>query len=348
MMNRRVFVIGYPAEVGGANTELWHTVKLWRRFGVGVTLVPTWQAPPAWRTRLETIGCATVESSPNDLQDVPGLAGGIVVSFCNTKFLAVADRLRALECRIVWLGCMNWLFAAERLHYRRHGCFWRHVFQSRYQRDQLMPQLRRFGLEDRRTRVIHGPLCLDEFPFEPLPHAAGEAFQIGRISRGEVDKFARNSWQLYARTPHPLRVRVLGWSREVESRLGPPPPWATCLAPGAQPVEQFLKSLHVMVQVNGDAVENWPRVGLEAMAAGVPLVVESKGGWTEMVRHGETGFLCHSDDQIAYATARLAYDEPYRLAIARQARCDLVDRLARPEAIWAEWRELFEELDLRV
>ena len=28
----RVFLIGYPGEMGGANTEAWHTIKLWRRF----------------------------------------------------------------------------------------------------------------------------------------------------------------------------------------------------------------------------------------------------------------------------------------------------------------------------
>lgn len=33
----RVFVMGYPGELGGACTELWHTIKLWRQFGVEVT-----------------------------------------------------------------------------------------------------------------------------------------------------------------------------------------------------------------------------------------------------------------------------------------------------------------------
>ena len=36
-----VFLIGYPGEMGGANTEAWHTVKLWRRYGVEVHLIPT-------------------------------------------------------------------------------------------------------------------------------------------------------------------------------------------------------------------------------------------------------------------------------------------------------------------
>ncbi len=75
----------------------------------------------------------------------------------------------------------------------------------------------------------------------------------------------------------------------------------------------FLQSLHVLVQSNAAAVENWPRVGLEAMAAGVPLVVDAKGGWLEMLRHGRTGYLCRTEDEFAYYAARLAYDEAHRL-----------------------------------
>ncbi len=162
-----VFVCGYPAEVGRANTELWHTVRLWRRMGLGVTLIPTWQADPQWQARLDQIGCRTVEASPDDLQGVPGLAGSIVVAMCNTRFLAVAERFRELGCRIVWLGCMNWLFPKERLHYRRHGPFDCHVFQSRHQRDELEPQLRRYGYDERQGRLIRGAIDLDEFPFVP-------------------------------------------------------------------------------------------------------------------------------------------------------------------------------------
>jgi hypothetical protein len=107
-----IFVAGYPSDIGGANTELWHTVKLWRRFGLDVTLLPTWEAPLEWKHRLDAIGCRTVALSPPGtggafLDGVPGLAGSIVVSMCNTRFLAVAEQFRARGCRIVWLGCMN-------------------------------------------------------------------------------------------------------------------------------------------------------------------------------------------------------------------------------------------------
>jgi glycosyltransferase involved in cell wall biosynthesis len=352
MMVTRVFVCGYPSHLGGANTELWHLVKLWRRFGLDVTLIPTWTADPAWQARLDAIGCRTIEVMPKSdehhvgiinhaLWDIPDLPGGIVVSLCNTKFLTVADQFRELGCKIVWLGCMNWLFPVERLHYNKYGCFDRHVFQSRYQRDQLVPQLRRHGLSDDRAAVIRGAFDCEEFPFQPLEHKQGEIFTIGRMSRAAADKFSPKTWEILARVPHPIHARVLGWSPEVCARLGPPPVWAECLPAGGQTPREFLGALAALVQTGGQAIENWPRVGLEAMSAGVPVVCENSGGWREMIRHGETGYLCDSPDQFAYYTARLAYDESHRMEIIRRARQVLETELAQPEIIWDQWQQLF-------
>ena len=277
------------------------------------------------------------------MEDVPGLAGGVVVSFCNTKFLAVAERLVRLGCRTIWVGCMNWLFPVERLHYRRHGPFTRHVFQSRFQRERLAGQLRRFGFQQEQGRIIRGAIDADEFPFAPRPHAPGEEFVVGRISRADPEKFLPSLWKAYARIPPPVRARVLGWKRQFEARLGPPPPWAECFPAGSQSAGEFLGTLHALVQA-GAAVENWPRVGLEAMAAGVPLVVDAKGGWKEMVRHGQTGYLCRDEYEQADCAARLARDEDHRLDIACRARAALTAELAEPRAIWSQWRELLEGL----
>ncbi len=336
-----IFIFGYPRNVGGAGTELWHTLKLWRRMGLPVTLVPTWQADPAWRRRLDALGCRTVECTPERLDTVPGLAGSVAAAWCNEHFAAVAPRLGELGCRTVWAGCMNWLFPAERLHYRRHGPFDRYVFQSRYQRDQLVPQLARFGYRPEQGRVIRGAFDPGEFPFRPRPHAEGETFVIGRISRASPEKFSRRTWALYRRTPHPIRARVLGFAPEVAAHTGEPPPWAECLPPGSQTAAEFLPTLHAQVFA-GATAENWPRTGLEAMAAGVPLVVDRRGGWCEMIRHGHTGFLCDTDDDFAYYTARLARDEELRMHVAYQARRELEQRLAEPTALAAEWGELLE------
>jgi hypothetical protein len=339
-----VFVIGYPGGLGGANTECWHTLRLWRRFGLEVTLIPTWTADAVWRDRTDRLGCRTVTASPETLGAVPGLKGAVAVSFCNTHFLRHAGRFHDLGCRIVWVNCMTWLFPDERRHYRRHGPLDRYVFQSDYQEAELLPQLARFGVAPEQCRRIRGAFCWDEFPFAPRPHEAATPLVIGRLSRAAADKYAADTWSTYARIAEPIRARLMGWNRAVEKKLGPPPPWAECLAECAEPPLDFLRTLHAMIPVNGGAGENWPRCGLEAMAAGVPIVAENRWGWREMIRHGQTGYLADSPEEMARYANRLAVDESHRLEIARRARKAIEEELANPEEIWSKWKGLFESL----
>ena len=341
----RIYVVGAPGAVGGADTELWHTLRLWRSRDLPVTVVPTWKLNTAWRARCEAIGCQVSEPQrPGALLDVPGIRSGVVVSFCNGHFLDHAGRFREAGCRVVWVNCMTWLFPAERKHYDHFGLFDHYVFQSRHQERALTAKLAGYGYRPGQGTVIRGAFCLDEFPFRPRPHAAREPLRIGRISRPDADKYSSNTWPIYARIPHPIRARLMAWSPQIEEKLGPPPPWAECLPVNAEPAAEFFAKLHAMVQVNGGAGENWPRSGLEAMATGVPVVVQNLWGWREMIRHGRTGFLCDDDDQIAYYTARLAYDEDLRLAVAANARRALEEEHADSDRLWSQWCGVFAHL----
>jgi len=329
-----IFVSGFPGPVGGANTECWHTARLWREHGLSVTFIPTWKATQPQLNHLEKIGCKIIESDPDSLRNVPGLPEGVVVSFCNSSFLKIASRFQDLGCRIVWLGCMTWLFAEERKHYRRRRPF-----------EAYQPQLAKFGVKPSQCHRIRGALCWGEFPFQPLPHKPAAPFVVGRLSRAAEDKYSSNTWSIYGRIPHPVNARLMAWDRNVQRKLGKPPQWAECLPAGAETAQQFFSKLHCMMQANGGAGENWPRSGLEAMASGVPVVVQNRWGWREMIRHGRTGYLCKSDDELAFYTARLAYDEDQRLEMAHQARKTLETELANPDSIWARWQKLFDAIE---
>jgi hypothetical protein len=313
---------------------------VWRAAGWEVNFLPAWRPRARWHARLSSIGCQTLRGHANNLAEIAGLRDALVVSFCNAHFLQLAPRLRELGCRLVWVNCMTWLFPREVELYAQHGPFDAYVFQSRYQQNELQPRLAEFGVQPEQCHRIPGAFCPDEFPFRPLAHAAHEPFVIGRLSRPAPDKFAAKSWEIYGRIPVPLRARILGWSTEVEQKLGSPPTWAECLPAGAESAQQFLATLHCLLPINGGARENWPRVGLEAMSAGVPLVVENRWGWQEMVRHGETGFLCDTADDFAYHAARLARDEELRLRIARQARYTLEVESGAERRLIARWRNV--------
>ena len=135
---------------------------------------------------------------------------------------------------------------------------------------------------------------------------------------------------------------MLGMDERTHEKLGDPPTWADCLRPMALSSRDFFRQLHATLPVNGGARENWPRAGLEAMAAGVPVVAQNAWGWREMIIHGETGFLGDCDEELAHYTAMLAYDEELRLEIAANARRRLEDELADPDRIWQGWQRLFE------
>lgn len=339
---RKIFLVGYPGSVGGAGTECWHTLRLWRRYNLQVTLIPTWGAPlPCWRQKVNMLGYPTWETTAEKLQEIPGLRGAIVVSFCNSQFLAHADRFRDLGCRIVWAGCMCWLFEAERRHYERRGPFDAYVFQSQHQMDCLRPQLARYGVKPEQMHLVRAAFMTEEWPFRPRPHRRGEPLVVGRISRAAPDKYHPQTWQIYQRIPHPVRARVMAWSQEVERKVGPPPRWAEALPVNAESSQDFIARLHVMLQANGGAQENWPRSGLEAMATGVPLVVPNRWGWKEMVIHGRTGFLADTDDELSYYAARLGYDEGLRQYMAREGRKHLQQQLAPPDIIWQRWEAVF-------
>lgn len=344
---RRVFVLGCPSAVGGASTELWHTIRLWRSFGLNVTVVPTWHALPQWRERLAALDVEVHQvQGVDDLQQVPGLPGATVVSFCNGQFLKAAAKLREMGCPLVWVNCMTWLFGAEVVFCRRHGPMDGYVFQSDFQRQTLLPQLTPYGLRPEQCHLIRGAFCTDEFPLATRPHGDGQPFVFGRIARADADKWSSNLWPIYSAVRHARKqARVMAWSDRLTEKCGLPPRWVDILPQAAETAQEFMSTLHCLFPINGDAQENWPRAGLEAMAAGVPIVAQRQWGWCEMIEHGVTGFLGANDSELADYVTMLANDEDLRLRIASAARGRLTSELANRQTIWQGWRALFASLE---
>lgn len=344
-MTKRIFWSGFPGPCGGANTECYHTARMLREHGVDVTFIPTGFADKDYRKKLEAIGCKITEAKAEELSAVDGLKDSIVISMCNSNFIAMADVYRKLGCRIIWVNCMTFSYPPELKHYQTYGKpFEVYVFQSEWQRKILESVLSPYGYTSEQGHLIRGAFYHDEFPFNPRPHPAGTPFVIGRISRAAPDKFSSNLWPIYKKIPHPIKARVMAWNKDVQRKCGPPPRWAKTMKSCEENAYTFLSRLHAMVHVNGGAGENWPRSGLEAMSAGVPLVVQNQWGWKEMVRHGETGYLCNDDSQLAYYTAKLAYEEDHRMAMIQNARNVLVEEYADMEKIWEGWEVMLDGL----
>jgi len=349
----QIFQLGYPGGMGGANTECWHTVKLWREAGWDVTLIPTWGEDHAWRAKLESIGAETIQVErvkPQDpkaprrprLHDVPGLPGSIVVGMCNRHVSGVIDELRAIGCKIVWVNCMTFIDEPEHRATVDNGPADAYIFQSEYQRSRLEPRLRRYGYRPDQGFLIRGAFDCAEWPFRPRSHKASGEFVVGRLSRPDADKWSSNHWAILAGIPFKeRRALCMGWNGVTENKCGRAPSWAECLPPQEIDTREFLARCHCLLHVNGGAKENWPRVGLEAMATGVPVIAQNKWGWREMIDHKRTGFLANNDAELAYYAADLAHREILRLNIAEAARARL-EELAEPGRLISGWRQVFE------
>jgi glycosyltransferase involved in cell wall biosynthesis len=339
------FVIGYPSFLGGADTELWHVLRLWVQRGMSVTLIPTWLPRPEQRRRLDRLGVQTIQIARGcELPTVATLPGSIAIGFCNAEFLSSAERLRRMQCPLIWVNCMTYVSTNELEVCRRIGPFDAYVFQSQFQLERLAPIYRSLGASPHSFFKIRSPISFDEFPFAFHARSRTEPFVVGRIARPDPAKWFEQLFSVYRAIRAPqLHARLMAWSPQLTAKCGSPPDWVCALQANAESSETFLKSLHCLVPINGGAEENWPRAGLEAMASGIPIVTENNWGWREMIRHGRTGFLSDITHLAECATV-LVEDDDLRYEMARAARADLELELANPEIIWGQWKTMLSSL----
>jgi len=341
----RVFLLGYPAGLGGAGTECWHTVKMLRANGVEVHLIPTWGKDDNWKAKLAAIGCETHHITREGIEDFGPLRGSIVIGMCNSNVYRIWPKLKRMGVKLVWLNCMSFLFPAEKANFFAHGMPAAFIYQSEFQRAELERSMIGSSYRPEIGHLIRGAFDLTEFPFDYQARTAADPFVVGRLSRPSLDKWPKDLWDIYAAIDHPNRqALVMGVNDQTRSKIGPSPTWGRALEPQMLSVPEYLRRIHCMVTTNGSARENWPRVGLEAMASGVPLVVPNQWGWKEMVRHGETGFLANDNGELSSYATMLANDEDlrYRMAVAGRA---WVEELANPNTIWAGWERILTELN---
>jgi len=350
----RIFWAGFPGPCGGANTECWHTAKLLREHGVEITFLPTAGAdlnsPTSMKDDLLRIGCDIQQVKRQDLKTIDGIGDSVVVSMCNNNFLRVAKDFRDLGCRVVWVNCMTLVYRVEIAHYTGYGkTFDAYVFQSDWQRAKVEKVLEKFGYSPEQGHLIRGAFDVSEYPFRPRVHWPKTRLVVGRLARGMPDKWSSNHWPILLQAHRLIEARCMAWSDPVERKLKRPPDVlpAVLLKSCEEPVSEFLAACHCLLAVNGGAGENWPRTGLEAMAAGVPIIAQGQWGWKEMIEHGRTGLLADPQDEFNELAdhVREFYDnEELRMHLALEARREVAEVHANPERIWPKWETLLKEL----
>ena len=136
-----------------------------------------------------------------------------------------------------------------------------------------------------------------------------DSFRFGRISRPAPDKFNSKQLWIYESmvAPRPKQGLIVGWSNDIEKKIGRPPEWVGIVPPASITQHAFYEFCDYLI-MSTDTTENLPRVGLEAMASGSLLIVDNRGGWPLLVDHGRTGWLCADEREFVYHASRAAYE----------------------------------------
>ena len=178
------------------------------------------------------------------------------------------------------------------------------------------------------------------FPF--IEKRSEEFFGCGRMSRQDRDKYSSNTLHIYEYfvAPQPKRGLFVGFDKRSEEKVGIPYAWIQTALDHTQCNQQdFYRHCEIVLQPS-DTTENWPRVGLEAMASGSILIVDNRGGWRRQVHHGVTGWLCDNERDFIYYASKMAYEPSFRFEMALCA-LERLDRLAGVAVSQESWEKVF-------
>lgn len=162
--------------------------------------------------------------------------------------------------------------------------------------------------------VQESPIDLDRFhPGE----ASNPVFTVGRMSRDVPNKHHAEDPGLYLElATQGIKVRIMGGTC-----LGIQHPNIELLPVETQAPEDFLRSLDCFYyRTRSDWFETYGRVVFEAMACGLPAVVEARHGYAEQLHNGVDSLLVNDSQEARSAILELVADKGRRRSLGAGAR----------------------------
>ena len=193
------------------------------------------------------------------------------------------------------------------------------------------------GLSGHEALLLENPVDDFFFGVPRTPAAAPTVMTLGRLSRQKApENFAAVARSVRARTPGARFVWVgdgdAGYRTLLEEAGCEVTGWCDRAA-----VARHLASAHVYLQTS--RWEGLPISVIQALAAGVPCVVNDCIGNRDAVEHGVDGFVA-APGTLAERVAQLLADEPLRERFGAAARVEAARRFGRA-AFRAQVREIY-------
>ncbi len=177
------------------------------------------------------------------------------------------------------------------------------------------------------------PSPIDIERFAPRAREAHERPVIGRLSRDTADKHHPDDIAVY-KTLVARGCKLLLQGATTLTGALPTGDAIRLLPEGAMSAPDFLHELDIFYYRTGEHVETFGRVVLEAMACGLPVVCHRHGGYADVIRHGENGYLFDTSDEALAILDQLVAQPELRASIGGAAR-RTVEQLYSPQALAA-------------
>lgn len=184
----------------------------------------------------------------------------------------------------------------------------------------------RYGVPASKISVVPNYVLTEDFVPASAPAEDPYALFVGRMSAEKnplavVEACSGLGLTLWMVGDGPLRRQA----RDTADRVGTPVKWIDRVPHSDLPAIMNKALLFILVSPH----EGHPKALLEAMACGLPVVGANSPGIRELIRHGETGWLCGTDpSSIRQAIQRLISDPGLRKKLGQNARKFVVEHFA--------------------
>jgi len=334
LKSKKIGVVGFPGLYGGAGVELDCQLTLWKEMGYEIHLIPT-NNPQNEPLLPKTLYRATVHEARDysKIKDMP------VISFCNDMFLTDIKKIKKEARKTIFVNCMTWLFNDEKKAHT-DGQIDLFLYQTNHTQKKVGPTLEKLNSKYN-WKVFKSWFDDERFLFHK--NRATDKFRFGRISREDGDKYSHDQLYIYNTMVAPVNKSgiILGFDNRSEKKIGTPPDWIRTYPGNGITQEEFYSHCQCIIQ-KADTYENWPRIGMEAMSSGSILIVDNRGGWTEMIKHGETGWLCNDQREFIYYSSRMAFEREEREKMSLRAKEYFTEVINNKEKSKEDWKEIFD------
>ena len=330
----RIYVFGWPSDLGGADTKLAHLLDLLRD-RCELTVIPNEARLLRQANWVRFLAERGIRSAL--LQQLPPVLEGFALALGNPFFFSrhIAHEARRRGLRVIWSSEMTWHHEGE-LEAVKAGIVDKVLYTSEFQKSFLAP-----GYGSLESVVTGNYIDARTFPF---CRRANQIFTIGRLSRATAGKYPEDFPVFYECLDLPqVRFRVMAWSDALRHKYR----WHRfddrweLLSAGAETSSAFLSTLDLFVYPLGHKIkESWGRSTVEAMLTGAIPIVPDGHQFDQFIVEGESGFICSDIQDYRSCCHRLYQNSSLRNQIASQARRRAIE-LCDPRSHLDVWMSVF-------